>query len=612
MYKLIASLSLLLGLSVNTHAEVKPTEQDKGVKVEHNNSKVLVDRLLSKMTLAEKIGQMTQAERKHASPEDVKKYFLGSILNGGGSVPGDNTAQDWRKMIDAYQQAATSTRLGIPIIYGTDAVHGHNNVTGATLFPHNIGLGAMRDPQLMQRIGAATAEEVVATGVHWNFAPALCVARDIRWGRSYECYAEHPEVGASYSGPYVKGLQGSGKLLATAKHWVGDGGVTYGTGDHGYVMDRGDTRISEALLNELHILPYLNAFDADVGSVMISYSSVNGLKMHEHKALNTQVLKGQLNYEGFLISDWQAIEEVAGDTNRERVVKAINSGLDMAMEPEFWKEYIRDLTAAVEQGEVEMSRIDDAVRRILRAKVRLDLFKQPMSDDRVKQFEGVLGSDKNRELARKAVAKSMVLLKNQQILPLNSKQKIFVAGQHGDDIGLQSGGWSIEWQGKPGDITAGTSILEGIKQYAPHVTYSQDGKGAEGHDVAIVVIGELPHAEGYGDYDEKPCEFCQPLTISAKQQAILEQVQATGVPMLVISVSGRPLLLGKNLDNWQAFLAAWLPGTEGGGVADVLFAKVKPQGKLPVTWPRDMSQIQLKVGDENYTPLFPYGFGLSY
>ena len=269
MFKLIASISLLLGLSVNAHAQLKAPETDKDTRMQSKASKVLVEELLSKMTLAEKIGQMTQAERKHANPEDVKKYFLGSILNGGGSVPGNNTPQDWRDMIDAYQQAATSTRLGIPIIYGTDAVHGHNNVKDATLFPHNIGLGAMRAPEIMQQIGQATAEEVVATGIHWNFAPALCVARDIRWGRSYECYAEHPEVGASYSGPYVKGLQASGKLLATAKHWVGDGGVTYGTGDHGYIMDRGDTRVPESVLNALHIKPYLNAFDADVGSVMI-------------------------------------------------------------------------------------------------------------------------------------------------------------------------------------------------------------------------------------------------------------------------------------------------------------------------------------------------------
>ena len=334
--------------------------------------------------------------------------------------------------------------------------------------------------------------------------------------------------------------------------------------------------------------------------------------MHEHKQLNTDVLKGQLNYPGFLISDWQAIEEVSGETNRERVVKAINSGLDMAMEPEFWKEYIRDLTAAVEAGEVKMTRIDDAVRRILQAKVRLNLFDKPMSADRASNYQGVLGSAKNRELARKAVAKSMVLLKNQGVLPLKKQQRIFVAGQHADDIGLQSGGWSIEWQGKAGNITAGTSILDGIKQYASQVTYAADGKGAKGHDVAVVVIGEQPYAEGYGDYNQKPCEFCQPLTISAKQQSVLKQVQASGVPMLVITVSGRPLLLTRELQNWQGLLAAWLPGTEGAGVADVLFGKVNPQGKLPVTWPKDMSQITLKVGDDNYRPLFPYGFGLSY
>ena len=568
--------------------------------------------LVGNMTLAEKIGQMTQAERKNATPEDVKNYFLGSILNGGGSVPGDNTVEEWRDMIDAYQNAALSTRLGIPMIYGTDAVHGHNNVKGATIFPHNIGLGAMRNPALMEEIGRITADEVAATGIHWNFAPALCVSRDVRWGRAFECYGEHPEIGVSYSGPYVKGMQASGKVIGTAKHWVGDGGPTYGTGDHDYVIDRGDTRVSEQELRDIHIAPYLNAFKEEVGSIMYSYSSYNGIKMHAHDHVNNGILKGELGFSGFVVSDWQAIEEVEGATNRERVVKSINAGLDMAMEPEFWKEYITDLTAAVEAGEVSMERIDDAVTRILKQKYRLGLFTSPLSADRYPEYQGVLGKQAHRDVARQAVKESQVLLKNNQVLPLSKEAKIFVAGSHADNIGFQSGGWTIEWQGGSGDITPGTTILEGIKHYNANVTFNEEGEGAAGHDVAVVVVGEEPYAEGYGDYNEQPCKFCKPLTLSAKQLATIEKVKGADIPVLVVLVSGRPLLITEHLDNWDGLLASWLPGTEGTGVADVLFGEYKPTGKLSVTWPKDLDQVTLNVGDENYAPLFEYGFGLSY
>jgi beta-glucosidase len=571
-----------------------------------------VQDLVSKMTLAEKIGQMTQAERNNVTPEDIKKYFLGSVLNGGGSVPGENRPEDWHAMIDAYQEAALSTRLGIPFIYGTDAVHGHNNVKDATLFPHNVGLGAMRNPELMEKIGRATAAEVAATGIHWNFAPALCVSRDKRWGRAFECYGENPEIGVSYSGPYVKGMQESGLVLATAKHWVGDGGTTYGTGDHDYVIDRGDTRVSEQELRDIHIAPYLNAFKQDVGSVMFSYSSYAGLKMHEHNYLNNTVLKGELGFDGFVISDWQAIEEIAAETNRERIVKAINAGLDMAMEPEFWREYITDITAAVNEGEIPMQRIDDAVTRILTQKVRLGLFDAPMAKDRMPNYQGVLGNEEHRKLARQAVRESQVVLKNNAILPLKADAKIFVAGTHANDIGLQSGGWSIQWQGQEGAITKGTTILEGIKQHANNVTFAKDGKGAAGHDVAVVVVGEKPYAEGMGDYDVQPCTNCQPLTLSDEQLETINTIKATGVPVLVVLVSGRPLLINDELPKWDALVAAWLPGTEADGVADVLFGTHKPTGKLPVSWPASLDDVSKNTGDEGYTPLFKYGHGLTF
>ncbi|GAA5524788.1 beta-glucosidase BoGH3B [Microbulbifer aestuariivivens] len=583
-----------------------------------------VQALVSQMTLAEKVGQMTQAERRHATPEDVKNYHLGSILNGGGSFPGKNTRADWVQMIGAYQDAAGATRLGIPIIYGTDAVHGHSNVMGATIFPHNIGLGATRNPELAQEIGAATAREVAATGVSWTFAPTLCVTRDERWGRSYECFSESPELVAEFAGPLVAGLQGgpldgatlkNDKIVATAKHWVADGGTSYGTGDENYAIDRGDTQVSDEELRKLHIAPYKPALDGGVGTVMISYSSVNGTKMHEHAELNNGVLKGELGFAGFTISDWEALKEIPAETNRERVVRAVNAGVDMVMEPEKWQQFITDLTAAVEAGEVSMARIDDAVSRILKVKLAAGLFEHPLpplaSDP---QAGELLGHREHRELARQAVRESLVLLKNTGgLLPLAKNSKVFVAGTHADDIGLQSGGWTIEWQGKAGDITEGTTILEGIRAAASgEVTYSADGEGAAGHDVAIVVLGEQPYAEGVGDYREAPCELCKPLTLSDEQLAVLKKVQASGVPTAVVLVSGRPLLISEQLPQWQAFVAAWLPGSEGHGVADVLFGDYAPSGKLPVSWPRNLQQIPINVGDAQYDPLFPYGFGLTY
>ncbi|GAB2506057.1 glycoside hydrolase family 3 protein [Microbulbifer agarilyticus] len=583
-----------------------------------------VDTLVASMSLAEKIGQMTQAERTHASPQDVKEYFIGSILNGGGSVPGENLRRDWVEMIGAYQQAAQSTRLGIPILYGTDAVHGHNNVKNATIFPHNVGLGATRNPELAYEIGLATAKEAAATGVHWTFAPTLCVARDDRWGRAYECFGEDPELVAEFSAPFVKGLQGEklngttiadNRVIATAKHWVADGGTTYGTGDEGYAIDRGDTRLSEVDLKQLHISPYLPALSSDVGSVMVSYSSVNGTKMHEHKGLVSDLLKNELGFAGFTISDWSALGEIPAETNRERVVRSINAGLDMVMEPEKWQEFISDLTAAVNAGEVSMARIDEAVKRILLVKARSGLLDNPLSPlAQSEDGDSVLGNPEHRELARQAVRESMVLLKNtDSLLPIDKKAKVFVAGMHANDIGYQSGGWTIEWQGKSGIETQGTTILEGIQQgTAGKVTYSADGQGAKGHDVAIVVVGEEPYAEGWGDYRPTPCEKCKSMSLSSQQRELLARVTDSGVPTVVVIVSGRPLMVSEEISDWQSVVAAWLPGTEGAGVADVLFGDYKPTGKLPVTWPRNLAQIPINVGDEEYDPLYPYGYGLTY
>ncbi|SHF38010.1 beta-glucosidase [Microbulbifer donghaiensis] len=583
-----------------------------------------VDELLRQMTLAEKIGQMTQAERKHATPEDVKTYHLGSILNGGGSFPGDNTRAEWVAMIGAYQDAAKSTRLGIPLIYGTDAVHGHSNLKGATIFPHNVAIGATRNAELAQEIGAATARETAATGVHWTFAPTLCVARDDRWGRAYECFGESPQLVGVLGKAYVNGLQGgrlngktigSNKVVATAKHWVADGGTTYGSGDEGYEIDRGDTRLAAAELEKIHIAPYIPALQAGVGTVMVSYSSVNGTKMHENKALVTGKLKDELGFDAFTISDWAALGEIPAETNRERVVRSINAGLDMVMEPEEWRAFIADLTAAVEAGEVSMERIDDAVSRILKTKLRAGLFDAPLAPLAVSSdADAVIGSDEHRALARQAVRESLVLLKNDaNLLPLDKGAKVFVAGDHANDIGLQSGGWTIEWQGGRGPVTDGTTILQGIEALSDgEVTYSAAGDGAAGHDVAIVVVGEEPYAEGMGDYRPAPCEKCQPITPSKAQREMLARVQKAGVPTVLVVVSGRPLIMTDALESARAAVAAWLPGSEGAGVADVLFGDHAPKGKLPVSWPQSLEQIPVNIGDENYDPLYPFGFGLTY
>ncbi|HEY0739118.1 MAG TPA: glycoside hydrolase family 3 N-terminal domain-containing protein [Herpetosiphonaceae bacterium] len=559
--------------------------------------------LLSRMTLDEKIGQMTQPDRGSLTTEsDIATYYLGSILSGGGSAPSPNTPTAWADMYDRYQRIALSTRLGIPMIYGIDAVHGHNNVYGATIFPHNIGLGATRNPALIQQVGRATAEEVAGTGIDWTFAPCLCVARNERWGRTYESYGEDPEIARAMT-TIVTGLQGSslnqpGSILATAKHWVGDGGTTAGD-------DQGNTQISEAELRRLHIPPYVDAIGKGVGSVMISYSSWNGQKLHGHKYLITDVLKGELGFSGFVVSDWAGIDQLPGDYPSD-VRSSINAGIDMVMVPHNYQLFTSTLRSEVNAGTVPLSRIDDAVRRILTKKFELGLFEQPLTD---RSYTATIGSAAHRAIARDAVRQSLVLLKNtNNILPLSKSARIFVAGKNADDIGNQSGGWTISWQGGSGNTTPGTTILQGIRNtVAPGttVTYNKGGRGAAGHDVAVVVIGEKPYAEGQGDAPSY-------LGLDQDDKNTLNTVKRSGVPMVVVMVSGRPQIISSEIGSWQGLIAAWLPGTEGQGVADVLFGDYRPTGKLPHSWPRSEAQIPINVGDAAYDPLFPYGFGLTY
>ena len=562
--------------------------------------------LLSRMTLDEKIGQMTQAERANASPSDITTYRLGSILSGGGSAPSPNTATGWADMYDGLQQGALATPLGIPMIYGVDAVHGHNNVYGATIFPHNIGLGATRNAALTQQIGQAVAEEVSGTGIDWDFAPCLCVARNDRWGRTYESFGEVPAIASSLS-TIVTGLQGSSiggpaSVLATAKHYVGDGGTVGGD-------DQGNTVLTDAELRAIHLPPFQAAVQRNVGSVMISYSSWNGVKMHGNQYLITQVLKNELGFAGFVVSDWNGIDQIDGNSGftASEVTQAINAGIDMVMVPSAWKTFITTLRAEVTNGHVTMARIDDANRRILTKKFELGLFEKPLTD---RSYTSTVGSAAHRSLARQAVRESQVLLKNSaNVLPLaKDNNKIFVAGKNADNIGNQCGGWTISWQGSSGNVTPGTTILQGIRAAAGSgttVTYNQRGSGIDSsYKVAIAVVGETPYAEGQGDRTGS-------MSLDRDDLRVINTLRGKGVPVVVVLVSGRPLDIAAELPNWNGLIASWLPGTEGAGVADVLFGDYKPTGKLPSTWMASVSQQPINDGD-GQTPLFPLGYGLTY
>ena len=565
--------------------------------------------LLEKMTLEEKIGQMTQVDRQFLNDiSDISKYKLGSLLSGGGSAPDVNTPVSWAEMYDAYQQEALKTPLAIPLMYGIDAVHGHNNVVGATIFPHNIGLGATGDPQLVEAVSKATALEVAATGIDWTFAPCITVPRDIRWGRTYEGFSSDPELVTILGTAAVKGFQ-SDKLdnpegiLACAKHYVGDGGTEFGTGIDGLV-DRGDVKLSEAEFREIHLRAYKKVIEAGVATIMASFNSFNGEKIHGSKYLLTDLLKNELNFKGFVISDWAAIDEIPGDYKSD-IITAINAGIDMVMvsggnEP--YPKFLKLFKEAVNEGAIPMSRIDDAVRRILLVKKKYGLFDRPFAD---KSLLVHVGSDEHRELARDAVRKSLVLLKNtNQLLPLKKAGlKITVAGKGADNLGMQLGGWSISWQGDMGYTTPGTTILEAVKATVADsnlVQYSVNGSDATG-DVAIVVVGEEPYAEMKGDRDE--------LSLNQSDLDVISTIQAKGIPVIVVLISGRPMLITDQLPQWDALLAAWLPGTEGQGIADVLFGDYSPTGKLSFAWPRSMDQLPFT--DEN-DHLFEIGYGLHY
>ncbi|NIK56249.1 glycoside hydrolase family 3 N-terminal domain-containing protein [Kribbella shirazensis] len=574
--------------------------------------------LLARMTVSEKVGQMTQAERNALrSRADIASYALGSLLSGGGSVPAPNTPAAWAAMIDTFQLNAQATRLQIPLIYGVDAVHGHNNVVGATILPHNIAIGATRDPELARRTGEVTATEVRATGIPWDFAPCVCVVRDDRWGRTYEAYGEDPALVQSMA-TVITGLQGkpngsqlarNDRVLATAKHFVGDGGTTYGSSTTGsYTIDQGVTEVSRQQLETIHLAPFGTAVELGVGTVMPSYSSlsVDGgapVKMHGNGELINGVLKQRMGFDGFVISDWQAIDQLPGDYASD-IRTSINAGLDMIMVPTNYQDFTRGLTEEIAAGRIPAARIDDAVRRILTEKFKLGLFEHPYADT---SNSASIGTAEHRAVGRAAAAKSQVLLKNESnLLPLAPTSKLYVAGSNANDLGNQMGGWSISWQGGSGTTTTGTTILDGIRQVAPTATYSADASAPlDGHDVGVVVVGERPYAEGIGDVGNG-----HDLLLSVADKAAVDKV-CGAMKCVVLIVSGRPQVITDQLGKINALVASWLPGTEGAGVADVLFGKVPFSGRLPVSWPRTQEQQPLNVGDASYDPQYPFGWGLT-
>ncbi|GHE73660.1 hypothetical protein GCM10014715_29940 [Streptomyces spiralis] len=576
--------------------------------------------LVSRMSLEEKAGQMTQAERGAMSaPGDIAAYGLGSLLSGGGSTPTPNTPEAWAKMIDAFQLRAQATRFQIPLIYGVDAVHGHNNLAGATIMPHNIGIGATRDPQLAEKTGAVTASEVRATGVPWDFAPCLCVSRDERWGRSYESFGEDPALVTSME-TVIQGLQGRAdgrdlsrgdKVLATAKHFVGDGGTEYGSSTTGtYTIDQGVTKVTRQQLEAVHLAPYQTAVDRGIGTVMPSYSSLDiagdgqgPVKMHARGDMINGVLKDRMGFDGFVISDWNAIDQLPGDY-ASHVRTSVDAGVDMMMVPYTYKDFSTTLIDEVKAGRISVKRIDDAVSRILTEKFRLGLFEHPYADT---SGAAQIGSAAHRAVARQAAAESQVLLKNTGgVLPLKKNQKVYVAGSNADDLGNQTGGWTITWQGESGSHTQGTTILQGMRNAGGDVTYSKDASAStDGYDVGVVVVGETPYAEGVGDVGNG-----HGLQLSAADQAAVDKVCAA-MKCAVLIVSGRPQLIGDRLGKIDALVASWLPGTEGDGVADVLYGRRPFTGQLPVTWPKSEQQLPINVGDASYDPQFPYGWGLT-
>lgn len=572
-----------------------------------------VESLLAEMTLLEKIGQMAQVSNDSISPGQVADHAIGSVLSGGNGNPTPNTPAVWADMVGSFVDASADTRLGIPLVYGVDAVHGHASVRGATVFPHNIGLGAAGSPDLVERTGRATAAEMQATGVRWTFGPTVAVPQDIRWGRTYEGFGRDPALVSKLAAASVKGLQGHAggppSVLACAKHFVGDGATAWGTaprldfvdwwdgwGD-AWQMDQGDSRISEQALRSVHLAPYRAAVDAGVMTVMASYSSWNGVKLHAHGYLLTDVLKGELGFEGFVVSDWMGVDQIAPGYE-DSLVTAINAGVDMVMIPIDYPRFIDAMKSIVSDGRIPVGRIDAAVRRILTAKHRAGLFDEEWDQPPL----DVLGSEEHRSLAGEAVRRSAVLLKNDGALPLSSSPAwLEVAGSAADDIGLQCGGWTVGWQGAAGPVTEGTTLLEGLRSAFPEARFHPEGRFPEEarSGVGIVCIGERPYAEGPGD-----CAVPEP---TRHDRAIFARMRARSEKLILIVYSGRPLLMPDLVAQADAVIAAWLPGSEGAALVDLVVGAHRFEGRSPQPWPQAPSDFD----DDRARPLFGVGHGLD-
>lgn len=605
---------------------------DKSVYMDANaDIQDRIDALLAQMTLEEKAAQMMQPEQAYITPEQVREYGIGSVLSGGGSAPvTGNSAADWQARVNDFKQAAVDSRLGIPLLYGVDAVHGHNNIAAATIFPHNIGLGAANNPQLMQQIGEIVAKEVRATGIQWTFAPTLGDVQNERWGRTYESFSERTEDIVALTGPYIDGFQGVAgtdtflneeHVLACAKHYIGEGYTTDG-------INQGDVAMSheefDFLLDSGVLDPYTNAIDHNVLTVMASYNSVDGLKCHENYHLLTEVLKEELGFKGLVISDYNAVQQVSGATYKDQIELAVNAGIDLLMEVSTWESCIDAIVQLVEEGRISQERIDDAVSRILYVKFTAGLFEEEINGTTEQALMEEFGSAEHREVARQAVRESLVLLKNDTvgtasaIDALQDAKNIIVMGQRAYDLGSQCGGWTITWQGRAGNITQGTPIIQGFANAIGEdvkIAHNVDGTISEDNDAIIVVIGETPYAETNGD------RSADKLTVAANDITLMETLEENlanmpakrdDVPIIGIIIAGRPINITEYMDVFDAVVMAWLPGTEGDGIADVLFGDYDFTGTLTFTWMKDMADIEKKFeeGNEDLV-LFPYGYGLN-
>ena len=591
---------LLMNVSCNNQSNKKLSENQINKKA---------DEMIEMMNIDEKIGQMTQIDQRFLDTiTDISTYSIGSLLSGGGSHPQVNEPQAWLDMYNKYQSESLKSRLQIPLIYGIDAVHGHNNVYGATIFPQNIGLGATNNPDLIYKISEATSIEVAATGIDWTFAPCLSSPEDYRWGRTYEGFSSDPKRVEKLGEAAILGYQNaetnSGKnIVACAKHFIGDGNTQFGTGMRGLV-DRGDTEMSVEELKLKLIPKYQAAVDANVQTVMASYNSWNGVKCHASKELLTEILKIEMGFKGFVISDWQGIDEIPGDYKSD-IITSINAGIDMVMvsgQAQPYKKFMRLLKESIKEGSITMERIDDAVKRILKVKLGNGLFDNPLvANDAL----STIGSDDHRKIARQAVRESVVLLKNKDIIPISKEvNKLVISGRGADNLGMQCGGWTIDWQGGQGDITVGTTILEGIKNSVSDQTkiiYSKDALDIDDSngDLAIVVIGEDPYTEFFGDRND--------LDLMDEDLTTIENLKNKGYKVVVLLISGRPMNISDHIENWDAFAAIWLPGTEGDGVSDILFGDFKSSGTLSYPWPINTENGANAAKDDL---LFNIGFGL--